>query len=236
MQVSCNLFWGKGICACSTKSKISTTRSSSKILSLFPKNKFLNLLVASLLSVVVISPGAFAGLELLNEDFNDNDLIGWTSYNGGNWSVNNGQANETADTGTLTENPSNPGPFLQYDLGQSWSDCSIRFEISSLDDDDVGIMFRLSGDDYYRFSWNSASPYRRLVKRSHGQTQLLAEDIVPYVVGQSYQVEIRALGNVIEVKVDGITIFHYVDDPTNYLSRVLLPFMTRAMPIVFLIT
>lgn len=90
LQVGCQLFWGGTVRVCANKSEERLTVSSSKILSLFPKNKFLNLLVVSLLSVVVISPGAFAGPELLNEDFNDNDLIGWTSHNGGNWSVNNG--------------------------------------------------------------------------------------------------------------------------------------------------
>ena len=37
--------------------------------------------------------------------------------------------------------------------------------------------------------------YRRLVKRENGVFTLLAEDAVPYVRGQTYQVEIVALGN-----------------------------------------
>ncbi len=80
------------------------------------------------------------------------------------------------------------------------------------DDDALGIMFRYQdNDNYYRFSWDSQRTYRRLVKRETGVVTLLAEDQEPYVVGQTYQVEIVAQGPQLEVWIDGSQIFAVTD-------------------------
>ncbi len=80
------------------------------------------------------------------------------------------------------------------------------------DDDALGVMFRYqNNNNYYRFSWDSQRTYRRLVKRENGVVTLLAEDQDPYVVGQSYQVEIVAQGPQLEVWIDGAQIFAVAD-------------------------
>ncbi len=100
---------------------------------------------------------------------------------------------------------------------ETWTDYQVRMTIRSDDDDAFGVMFRYhDNDNYYRFSWDSERAYRRLVKRENGIFTLLAEDAVPYVVGQSYQVEIVAQGPQLEVWIDGAQIFAVTD--TSFAS------------------
>ncbi|UCG48263.1 MAG: hypothetical protein JSU94_00515, partial [Phycisphaerales bacterium] len=64
-------------------------------------------------------------------------------------------------------------------------------------------MFRYQDDNnYYRFSWDRQRSYRRLVKKENGVFTVLAEDHVPYVTGQTYQVEIVSCGPVMQVLID----------------------------------
>lgn len=94
----------------------------------------------------------------------------------------------------------------------TWADYRVRLTMRSEDDDALGVMFRYQdNDNSYRFSWDSERTYRRLVKREDGVFTLLAEDAVPYVVGQTYQVEIIARGPQLEVWIDGARIFTVTD-------------------------
>ncbi len=52
---------------------------------------------------------------------------------------------------------------------------------------------------------------RRLIKREDGVVTVLAEEAIPYVVGQTYQVEIVAQGPQLEVWIDGVQIFAVTD-------------------------
>ncbi len=93
-----------------------------------------------------------------------------------------------------------------------WTDYRVRLTMRSDDNDALGVMFHYqNNNNYYRFSWNRQSTYRRLMKRENGVVTLLAEDAVPYVVGQTYQVEIVAQGPQLEVWIDGAQIFAVTD-------------------------
>jgi chitodextrinase len=73
-------------------------------------------------------------------------------------------------------------------------------------------MFRYQdAQNYYRFSWDQQRDYRRLVKVDNGVVTLLAEDNVPYVTGQTYQVTVQAQGSTLEVGIDGLSIFTVTD-------------------------
>jgi hypothetical protein len=73
-------------------------------------------------------------------------------------------------------------------------------------------MFRYQDENnYYRFSWDQQRNYRRLVKCENGVFTVLAEDSVPYVTGQSYQVKIAAHGSTLQVSIDGSPIFAVSD-------------------------
>lgn len=73
-------------------------------------------------------------------------------------------------------------------------------------------MFRyFNNDNYFRFSWNSYSRYRRLERKLNGKFQVLAEDAVPYVRNQTYLLDILVKGSALEIKIDGKLIFQGID-------------------------
>ena len=95
---------------------------------------------------------------------------------------------------------------------KEWLNYTIRCTMSSFDDDAVGIMFRFQDqDNYYRFSWDSQRSYRRLVKKQNGEFTLLAEDSVPYIASQPYEIEITAGGSLLIVRVDEAVVFAVED-------------------------
>jgi hypothetical protein len=93
-----------------------------------------------------------------------------------------------------------------------WTDYQITVNMRSDDDDALGVMFRVADtSNYYRFSWDSERSYRRLVKVVNGAFSLLAADAVPYVPGQTYQIQIIADGSLLEVYIDGALVFSVTD-------------------------
>jgi hypothetical protein len=65
-------------------------------------------------------------------------------------------------------------------------------------------MFRVQdAEHYYRITWNSQSGFRRLVKRDGDTFTLLYSDTVGYTPGQSYTVEVDAVGEVLTVRMPG---------------------------------
>lgn len=164
------------------------------------------------------------GVELLSEDFNSGSLQGWSVYDEGtisapsNWRIVSGelaQLSNIRDASTASAMP-HLGTHLSYNDGLGWTDYRARFKLRSTDDDSLGVMFRFQdNDNYYRFSWDKQLNQRRLVKKVGGIFTLLAADNVPYVMGQTYQVEIVAQGSQLEVWIDGTVIFHITDSSLN---------------------
>jgi hypothetical protein len=84
--------------------------------------------------------------------------------------------------------------------------------MTSKDDDAIGVMFRYQDSgNYYRFSWDRQRGYRRLTKKVGSVTTLLAEDSVPYVTDQTYEVGILVQGDMLQVIVDGKLVFSETD-------------------------
>ena len=105
------------------------------------------------------------------------------------------------------------GTYAYCDAGTDWTDYNVSLTILSDDNDAIGVMFRYQdNDNYYRFSWDQSRSYRRLVKKQGGVFTLLAEDSVPYFIGQTYQLLIVAQGRILEVFIDGTSIFSVTDD------------------------
>jgi fibronectin type 3 domain-containing protein len=158
---------------------------------------------------------------LLWDDFCDGDCDGWVTVDHGtigapsDWSCASGSMYQSSNLYSLPTGAELPklGTYVWYPAGTNWTDYSVLFRMRSEDDDALGLMFRCqNGKNYYRFSWDSQRNYRRLVKRVNGRTSLLAEDNVPYVSGQWYNVEIFAQGNSLEVYVDGTPVFSVTDN------------------------
>lgn len=93
-----------------------------------------------------------------------------------------------------------------------WTDYNLTLNLSSDDNDEIGVMFRYQGpDNYYQFNWNTGTNIRRLIKVNKGVFSVLAEDLISYTVGQTYQLNIIANGNVLKVNIDSAPIFSVVD-------------------------
>ena len=72
-------------------------------------------------------------------------------------------------------------------------------------------MFRVSGGDYYRFSWNAQHGYQRLVKSVNGVFTLLDERTEGFALHTAHQVEISAVGSQLEVKINGVVTLSAAD-------------------------
>jgi hypothetical protein len=172
-------------------------------------------------TVTVSDADNIGGATLLQEDFSDGSLSGWTVIDEGTtsgpsaWSAASGalvQSSNIYGGSTSASLLPKPGSYLRYDAGAGWTDYRASFMLRSGDDDALGLMFRVAdNDNYYRFSWDQQRGYRRLVKSVGGVVTRLAEDAVRYVQGQTYQLEILAQGDLIEVHVDGTLVFSLTD-------------------------
>ena len=159
---------------------------------------------------------------LLDDNFDDGDYSGWTIVDEGDrespsaWSAASGTMVQNSDiysTPTTVAELSKVGTYAYYAGGLSWTDYQLDLTIrTETDNDDIGVMFRYQdSDNYYRFSWGRQRSYRRLVKKEGGVFSLLAEDSVPYVAGQTYQIRIIAQGALLQVSIDGAPVFSVTD-------------------------
>jgi hypothetical protein len=157
---------------------------------------------------------------LLSEDFNDGNYNGWVLVDQGTkdgpmaWSAATGVMVQSSNVYTLPTGTEVPklGTYTYWQAGTSWSNYTTEVTIKSADDDTIGFMFRYQdGNNYYRFSWDQQRGYRRLVKCVNGQFTLLAQDSVPYVTGQNYQVKILAQGSTLQVSIDDSPVFSVND-------------------------
>jgi hypothetical protein len=161
------------------------------------------------------------GVELLIEDFSSGSLAGWSKRDEGTisapsrWIIADGQLAQRSDIndGGAAGDLAHLGTYMSYDDGLGWTDYRLKFDMrTTYDNAAMGVMFRVQdANNYYRFSWDKQLKQRRLVKNVGGVFTLLAADNVPYVSHQSYQVEVVAQGEQLEVWVDGVRIFQVTD-------------------------
>lgn len=128
--------------------------------------------------------------------------------------VNNTDANLDTDNDGYT----NLEEFLagtdpqSYNDHPIWSDYNLSLNLTSDDNDEIGVMFRYQGpDNYYQFNWNTGTNTRRLIKVKNGEFSVLAEDSTSYTVGQTYLLNIVANGSSLDINIDSAPIFSVVD-------------------------
>jgi Domain of Unknown Function (DUF1080) len=101
---------------------------------------------------------------------------------------------------------------LPVQTSREWTDYDLKVNLRSLNTNSIGVMFRYQDDrNYYRFIWNQKSKFRHLEKIQNGTTTVLAKDVVGYVKGRTYQVQITAQGAALRVFIDGAQIFSVAD-------------------------
>ncbi|MHC4742172.1 MAG: family 16 glycoside hydrolase [Planctomycetota bacterium] len=163
---------------------------------------------------------------LLDDNFDDGDYAGWiiidegTAYAPSEWSAQSGvmvQSSNIYAGSTSGSEITKLGTYTFYDADSVWTNYRIDMTVRSQDDDAIGVMFRYQDtNNYYRFSWDRSRSYRRLVKKKGGVFTLLAEDVVPYATGQTYQLEIIAQDDLLQVFIDDSIVFAVTDADLNF--------------------
>jgi len=116
----------------------------------------------------------------------------------------------------------------------AWTDYSFSFDMSADDDDGMGGIVRYQDkNNYYRFIMlkdpGNRGPFRRLEKFVAGERVVLAEDHQPFTPGQVYHVEMVAVGDRLEVWLDGQQLF-VVNDAAFKAGKVgLMAYATNAL-------
>ena len=154
-----------------------------------------------------------------SDSFDDGDFLGWTVVDEGpleapsSWSAAGGAMVQSSNIfGGDSASPDMPGTYALWDRGLAMADYRISLDITSNDDDAIGVMFRYRHyGHYYRFSWDAQRRYRRIVRKEFDEFTVLAEDDVPYVPGRTYHLEIIASGPVITIFVDDEVVFSITD-------------------------
>ncbi len=183
-------------------------------------NKFYcSLTIAFAMSLAAQSVHAAA---LFESEFSKNGLNGWHVVNEGpsddrsDWNVSDGvlrQRLSYAAKETLPQSIAKRGTYAQYLGGLGWRDYHVSMKLRATDGDAFGLMFRLQNvKNYYRFSWDRNTKYRRLVRRHQGAFALLAQDTAVFAKGTSYRLDVRVVQNRIQVSIDGALVFDVVDN------------------------
>jgi hypothetical protein len=114
-------------------------------------------------------------------------------------------------TSNIGSSDNSIGTFALYTKG-SWTDYTASVNVTSADDDSIGVMFRYHDNaNYYRFSWKADNTRRQLEKIRDGIVTVLAQDAVPYVPGRTYGLKITAKDSALQVHIDGQLIFSVTD-------------------------
>ena len=93
--------------------------------------------------------------------------------------------------------------------GVTWRNYRLTLSLMSQDSGSLGVMLRYKDpNNYYRFSWDRARNFRRLIKVSNGRFTLLAQENVPYQTNRTYSIDVLVAGKTLEIRIDGGQIFN----------------------------
>jgi hypothetical protein len=171
---------------------------------------------------MVSAPAALAAADtppLLQEDFNDGDLLGWSIVD----EAGNGSSSDwSATTNKLVKNgdacapgrtlADRPGSYALADGGSNWTDYRVTTLLQPGSTGHQGLIFRRQdADNYYRLSFHTNPSYVRLVKKSQGLFRILAQQTIDLAAGGERLVEVAVQGGIIQAWVDGVRVVHVED-------------------------
>ncbi|WP_069187891.1 family 16 glycoside hydrolase [Sporosarcina globispora] len=163
---------------------------------------------------------------LFNDDFSedkkrddDGHMKDWTIVDEGTidapskWSVVNGEVVQSSNIygPDVPAVDNRKGTFAYYDKHSAfnWEDYTFSATLRATDNDGTGLMFRYQDpDNYYKLELDSQRKFSKLFKVVDGVETTLAHVAEPgYIPGTKFELEIRVVGNQIQVYRDGIDIF-----------------------------
>jgi outer membrane protein assembly factor BamB len=106
-----------------------------------------------------------------------------------------------------------PGSYRVFEPGKSWSDGELALEISSSDDDGLGVAFRFNGpENYYVWSMDRQRSFHILGKKQGDGYATLAKNTATYEKNRWYEVRVVLDGPKVTVYVDGVKDLEAVDE------------------------
>ena len=115
--------------------------------------------------------------------------------------------------GNLEATVDRPGSYRVFEPGRDWSDGELSLEISSSDDDGLGVAFRFHGpEDYYVWSMDRQRSFHILGRKKGDSYETLAQNTATYAKDQWYAVKVVLDGPRITVFVDGEKDLEAVDE------------------------
>jgi hypothetical protein len=155
---------------------------------------------------------------LLTDDFNDGNITGWTVVDEGTisapsaWSVVRGEVQQTSNIygPDVASVDHRKGTFAYYNNSGafSWANYSLSAVLRSTDDDGIGLMFRYQNpNNYYKLDLDKQRNFRRLFKVVNGVETTLRNVAGGYTQGANANLEVKVIGNQIQVFQDGVDIF-----------------------------
>lgn len=156
---------------------------------------------------------------LMTDDFSDGNINGWMVVDQGtisapsNWSVVRGEVQQSSNIygPDVPAVANRKGTFAYYDNSGafSWTNYSLAAVLRSTDNDGIGLMFRYQNpNNYYKLDLDQQRNFRKLFKVVNGVETTLANVAGPgYTQGANTNLEIKVIGNKIQVFQDEVDIF-----------------------------
>ncbi len=158
---------------------------------------------------------------LLAADFETSDLSVWTVVDEGTtdapsaWFVDDHRLVQSSNIfggSTAATAAERPGTDLVAGSA-AWTDVTMRLRVRSDDDDGIGaVLRRQANGDGYRFLMDAQRQQARLVRRQGATWTILSEVVLAYEKARWCDLELQALGNSLQVRLDGVPILSATDN------------------------
>jgi len=181
---------------------------------------------AKFASVKVIEP-AIEAYTLYRDQFQDDDMSSWQTIDLGtisapsDWRITDGVLRQTSNiyNNTARQNANKRGTIL-IDGDLTWQDYIFTSRLQSLDDDELGLVFRYIDDkNHYRFTMDRQGSFRRLTRLTNGFYQILWADDFAYETGVFYDIAIVLKGDLIQVYTNDLLTLS-IEDNTHSSGKI----------------
>jgi hypothetical protein len=130
----------------------------------------------------------------------------------GAWAV---AAGEVTQTSSIHGETTPPGPLQQGTIAlleRSFGDLELSIRLASSEPGAIGALFRyIDSANWYRFSMEATTPYRRLVKCEGGVVSVLWQDSAAFSLSTDHQLTLLADGRRLAGWLDGEQLFDITD-------------------------
>lgn len=151
------------------------------------------------------------GGTLFSDDFDDDTITGWSS-------IGSDSMRETGGVFT-TQSGSNTSAHYTIDAGTSWTDYTVSVDVKSVDDDVMGISFRVQdSDNYYVFrqKFGDSGSWDLEIEKYTGGSASNVGSVIDNFGSSAGQIDDANAWYTLKVVVSGSNMKCYVDDVLKF--------------------